>query len=231
MRAVLLDAHGTLVELRPPGPALRRLMAAEFGLEISVQEANSAIAAEVAYYRAHLQEGRDEASVDELRGRCAEVLREALTAFGYPLAHLSAGELTRVLLAALQFQPYPEVPQVLDELRRRAVRLVVASNWDASLSRTLDDLGLLARFDGVITSAECGAPKPEEEVYRRALEVAAVPAGAALHVGDRPEEDLIGAARMGIRALLVVRDGARPPHGVPAISSLTELLALPELQP
>jgi putative hydrolase of the HAD superfamily len=223
-----LDAHGTLLELAPPAPALRALMEARLGVRITLEQAQDAIAAEIRYYRAHLHEGRDAPSVDELRGRCAEVLRRALAA-EHVLAAIGADELTQTLLGALQFRPYPEVPEVLRELHGRGLRLVVASNWDASLPQTLDVTGLLGDLDGVVTSAECAAPKPEPPVFRRALELAGVPSGEALHVGDSPEEDLEGARRSGIEAVLIARDG-RPavPHAR-SISSLRELLALPEL--
>jgi putative hydrolase of the HAD superfamily len=78
MRAVLLDALGTLVRLEPPAPRLRRELASRFGLRVSEAEAELAIAAEIAYYRAHLDEGRDLSSVAALRVRCAEALAAAL---------------------------------------------------------------------------------------------------------------------------------------------------------
>ncbi len=77
--AILLDALGTLVALEPPAPRLRAELAQRFGLEVSEEEAARAIAAEIAYYRAHLDEGRDEAeSARRSAGACAEVLRSAL---------------------------------------------------------------------------------------------------------------------------------------------------------
>jgi putative hydrolase of the HAD superfamily len=229
IRAVLFDAHGTLLELEPPAPALRALLVARFGVEVTPQQAEAAIAAEVRYYRAHLHEGRDDRSVDELRGRCSEVLREALAA-EHLLQAVGVGELTQTLLAALAFRPYPEVRDVLEQLRRRGVRREVASNWDASLPHTLRALGMLDHLDGVVTSAECGAPKPEPPVFERALELAGVPASAALHVGDSREEDVLGARHAGIEPLLISRQPGPPVAGVRSISSLRELLALPGLE-
>lgn len=228
LRAILLDAHGTLLELEPPAPALRRLMAERFGLEISPAAAQRAIAAEVSYYRSHLQEGHDDSSVDELRGRCSHVLRQALAA-EHVLDHIGADEFTQTLLAALQFRPYPEVREVLARLRERGLRLVVASNWDASLPHTLRALDLLEQVDGVVTSAQCQAAKPEPALFRRALELAGASPDQAVHVGDSWEEDVLGARRVGIRPILIARDGRPVPGGVEAIASLDQLLELPEL--
>ena len=78
-RAILLDALGTLVALEPPAPLLRAELArAVRTRRVSEREAERAIGAEIAYYRAHLDEGRDAASLQALRRRCAEVLRSAL---------------------------------------------------------------------------------------------------------------------------------------------------------
>lgn len=228
IRAILLDAHGTLLELEPPAPALRRLMAERFGLEISHAAAERAIAAEIAYYRSHLHEGHDDSSVDQLRGRCSQVLRQALAA-EHVVDHIGGDEFTQTLLAALQFRPYPEVPDVLAGLRNRGLRLVVASNWDASLPHTLRSLDLLGQLDGVVTSAQCQAPKPQAAVFRRALELSGARPAEAIHVGDSWEEDVLGAERVGIRPILIARDGRPVPDGVEVISSLTELLELPGL--
>lgn len=229
IRALLLDAHGTLVELQPPAPALRRVLGERCGIEVSLEQAQRAIRAEIAYYRGHLNEGRDDAGVDELRGRCSEVLRDALAGERI-LESVGADELTEVLLEALQFRPYPEVSGVLAELRRRGIATVVASNWDASLPRTLGGLGLLDQLDGVVASAQCRAPKPHPGVFRAALELAGAPPEAALHVGDSLEEDVAGARGAGIEPVLIVRDGRPAPDGVRVVRSLRHLLDFPELR-
>jgi HAD superfamily hydrolase (TIGR01509 family) len=79
--------------------------------------------------------------------------------------------------------------------------------------------------DGVVTSADVGAAKPDAAVFRRALELAGVDAAGAVHVGDSLDNDVAGARAVGIRAVLVQRDGP-PPAGVEAVRSLTELPAL-----
>lgn len=220
VRAVLLDALGTLVELRPPAPRLRELLAEE-GFEVSAEQARAGFAAEIGYYLAHHLEGRDPASLDELRDRCAVVLQEGL---GLPeLDHATA---RRALLASLSFEPYPDVVPTLRALRERGLRLVVASNWDSSLPDFLGPVGLLELVDGVVTSAVAGAAKPDPAVFVAALAAAGVEPDAALHVGDSLENDVEGARAAGLRALLVARDHAPAPAGVETIRSLAELPAL-----
>src|ERR1700729_1423137 len=166
-RAVLLDALGTLVALEPPAPRLRLELASRFGLSVDLRDAERAIAAEIAYYRSHFDEGRDPVSVSDLRERCASVLGNAL---GVELP------LTDALLASLVFTRFADAAPALRALRAGGARLVVASNWDWSLHEVLSRVGLSELVDGVVTSAEVGARKPSRLVFERALSIAGVPA-------------------------------------------------------
>jgi putative hydrolase of the HAD superfamily len=219
VKAVLLDALGTLVELQPPAPRLQRLLA-QSSFEVSQERAAAGFAAEIAYYLDHHLEGSDRERLERLRDRCAEEMRRALEL--PDLDHVTA---RRAMLEALEFRPYPDVLPALGELRERGLTLVVASNWDCSLSDWLEPAGITDLVDGVVTSAEVGAPKPHPRIFERALAIAGVAPSEALHVGDKVDNDVEGAAAAGVRAVLVQREG-EPPAGVEAISSLLELPAL-----
>ncbi len=217
MTAVFLDALGTLVELQPPAPRLRALLA-ERGFEVSEERAAAGFGAEIAYYLEHNLEGSDRERLDDLRDRCAETMRAALELPG--LDHAAAREL---MLASLEFVPFPDVRPALTAMRDR--RLVVVSNWDCSLADWLGPAGLLEHVDAVVTSAEVGSAKPGRAIFEHALELAGVEPGEAVHVGDSLENDVAGARAAGIRPLLLARDGTAP-GGVEAIRSLAELPAL-----
>jgi putative hydrolase of the HAD superfamily len=221
-RALLVDALGTLVELEPPAPALRQELIARFGLEVDVAQAAVALRAEIAYYRSHLQDGRDADRLAALRGRCAEVLREALPA-SPRLAALDTPALTEALLASLRFRAFTDAPGALAVARSRGARVIVVSNWDVSLPDVLARVGLAPLLDGVLTSAGTGARKPSPAIFAAALSMAGVGPEEALHVGDSLEEDVEGARRAGIAVVLVRRDGGAAPSGVRTISSLAEL--------
>ena len=219
VKAVLLDALGTLVELQPPAPRLQRLLG-QAGFEVSERRAAAGFAAEIAYYLDHHLEGSDPERLERLRDRCAEEMRRALELPG--LDHATA---RRVMLEALEFRPYPDVLPGLAELRERGLTLVIASNWDCSLPDWLEPTGITELVDGVVTSAEVGAPKPDPRVFERALAIAGVAAAEALHVGDKLDNDIEGAGAAGVRAVLLQREG-EPPAGVEAVRSLLELAAL-----
>jgi putative hydrolase of the HAD superfamily len=216
---ILLDALGTLVELQPPAPRLRARLAEE-GFEVSEERAAAGFGAEISYYLAHHLEGSDRERLDDLRDRCAATMMEALELPG--LDHATA---RRAMLGALEFRPFPDALEGLGELRARGHRLVVVSNWDCSLPDWLGPAGLLELVDGVVTSADAGAAKPDPAVFRRALELAGVDGAAAVHVGDSLDNDVAGARAVGIRAILVQREGD-PPPGVETVRALTEVATL-----
>ena len=190
-RAVFLDALGTLVELEPPWISLRDMVPAE----VSDERLIEALRAEMAYYKEHAHEGRDEASLAELRERCAALVSRKLG--------MDVG--VDELVAAIRFSAYPDAVPALSALRDRDLRLVTVSNWDCSLPRVLDGCGLGDLLDGTITSAEVGARKPDPLIFERALELAGCEPEEALHVGDTAEEDVAGARAAGIRSLLIDR--------------------------
>ena len=192
-RAVFLDALGTLVELEPPWISLRDLVPAE----VSDAQLVAALKAEMAYYKEHAHEGRDEASLAELRERCAAIVSGKLG--------MDVG--VDELVGAIRFSAYPDAVPALTALRDRGLVLVAVSNWDCSLPRVLDGCGLAELLDGTVTSAEAGSRKPDPEIFELALELAGCDADDALHVGDTAEEDVAGARAAGIRSLLIDRDG------------------------
>jgi putative hydrolase of the HAD superfamily len=223
---ILLDALGTLVRFAPPAPRLRALLAERHGVAVSEDAARAGMRAEIAHYRREHDRAGDRPALAALRRDCAGVLREAL---GEPARAIDLDALTVTLVDAIHFEPYPEVPAVLDALRERGHPLAVVSNWDVSLHDVLAATGLAARLSVVVTSAELGVAKPRPEPFAVALEALGAGAAAtagALHVGDTLEEDVAGARAAGLRAVLVWRDRAPTPPGVEAIADLRGLLGL-----
>lgn len=224
-RALLIDAMGTLIELRPPAPILRRELRDRLGIDVTLEQAQRGLAAEIAYYRAHMLEGRDPATVSELHTRCAGALGAALGL----AAAVDLAALTETLLACLRFVAHADAAPALRAARRRGECVVVVSNWDASLPAALASAGLAPLIDTVLTSAQAGVAKPDAAIFERALAVAGVAPGAALHVGDSLVEDVQGARRARIAAVWCNRRGQPVPDGVQAIASLAELTELAEL--
>jgi putative hydrolase of the HAD superfamily len=220
VKAVLLDVLGTLVELESPAPALREEIERRTGVDVGEERATEAFAAEIGYYLAHHIEGDDMAAVEDLRDRCAEEIRRTLALDGFD--HATARE---AMLAALRFRAFPDALPLLRALKERGVRVVAASNWDASLPDALERTGLAPYLNGAVSSAAVGSAKPDPAVFHAALELARCDPADAFHVGDSPQGDVDGARAAGIRVALLDRHGvlADPPPGVTKVSSLDDV--------
>jgi len=203
VRAVFLDALGTLVELEPPWVSLRERVPAD----VSDDRLEQALRAEMAYYRDHAHEGRDGASLADLRERCAALVSEQLG------LEIGVDE----LVEAIRFGAYPDAVPALSELRESGLATIAVSNWDCSLPSVLERCGLGELLDGAVSSAVAGARKPDPAIFEPALQLAGCGRDEVLHVGDTREEDVEGARAAGIRPLLIDRDGNGD------ISSLSEI--------
>jgi putative hydrolase of the HAD superfamily len=92
---------------------------------------------------------------------------------------------------------YPEVPEVLQQLRPR-FQFAVVSNFDGRLRLILQHLGISKFFPHIFISSEIGADKPDPEVFRRALKLIELKPSEVLHVGDDRERDWEAAREAGL---------------------------------
>jgi putative hydrolase of the HAD superfamily len=207
------------LSFEPPAPHLRAALRERAGVDVGRDAAERAIKAEIAYYRAHLDEGRDPAALADLRARCAAAMAPELPAIA-PAVLLDA------LLDALRFFAYADAVPALAALRDAGIARVVVSNWDWSLHERLDETGLAPLVDGALASAEVGSAKPDGAIFAAALELARARPEESWHVGDTPAADVDGARAAGLRPILIARDGATGPEGVTVIRSLAELIPL-----
>ena len=100
---------------------------------------------------------------------------------------------------------YPEVVDVLDELRRR-FRFAVVSNFDGRLRIILERLGISKFFEQIFISSELGADKPDPEIFTRALKLIRLRGNEVLHVGDDPGRDWHAATRAGLSVFKLERE-------------------------
>ena len=116
---------------------------------------------------------------------------------------------------------FEEAESLLKRLRQRYT-VGAITNGNAQV----DVIGADHLFDFIVYSADVGAAKPEADIFRRALQLAGVSPGRAVHVGDDSANDVLGAARMGMCTIWYNPDvkswpGGQTPDAV--IGSLSEL--------
>jgi putative hydrolase of the HAD superfamily len=188
--AVTVDAHGTLLEVRDPVPALRGALA-ERGVERDAGDVRRAFEAEAAFYMARTSTAYDAPSLQRLRVDCTRVFLAACA------AELDPDAFVEPYVDSLVFDPIDGAVEALRSWRARGLAVAVVSNWDVSLSDALRRLGLDALVDAVVTSADVRADKPDPAVFRAALRRLGVAPDRALHVGDRAA-DAQGARAAGM---------------------------------
>ncbi|HKA63213.1 MAG TPA: HAD family hydrolase [Methylomirabilota bacterium] len=98
----------------------------------------------------------------------------------------------------------PGAERAVRELAARGVLLGIVSNTGRTpgviLRRVLERHGLLRHFGPIAYSDEIGVRKPEAEIFRVTLVTAGMKPTDALHVGDNPDADVVGARGIGMRA-------------------------------
>ncbi|HEY7349885.1 MAG TPA: HAD family hydrolase [Ktedonobacterales bacterium] len=99
----------------------------------------------------------------------------------------------------------PEAQEVVAGLRARGLKLGLVSNYcslPSVVRRHARESELLQLVDESIFSCELGLRKPHPRIYQTVLERLNVPAEAAVFVGDRLREDVLGPKALGMRAVL-----------------------------
>ncbi len=114
--------------------------------------------------------------------------------------------------------------KLVEHLKAKRVVLGIVSNWDSRLPEILDNLNIGHQFDFVLASTVIGSAKPDPVIFEQALKLSGVSADQALHIGDEPATDVIGAQALGIDAILIDRKNRYPDSDVTTIRSFMELV-------
>jgi putative hydrolase of the HAD superfamily len=165
-------------------------------------------------------------------GAWQHIVEFALEGLGRPAPDLAAA-VARDYAARRRavMRLFPDSLACLTELRRRGIPLALVTNGDAGQQRDKIERHDLARFfDEIVIEGEFGAGKPDEAVYRHALEALGMTPGEALMVGDHLEFDVGAPQRLGLTGVWMDRSGLGLPQGSAVqphriIRSLDELTA------
>ncbi len=206
VRAVVFDVGGTLIYPADPVGETYARFAAKFGLKLNAEATNTA------FREAFASCSPREKGTIPSDGNDAAWWRQVVTkslgeqSFAEAAAFDAFFDQVYTYFAKPEaWGIYPEVSEVLEALRDRAVDLAVLSNWDARLNAVLDGLGLGECFSHRFISAELGWEKPDPAIYRHVTEILRVAPGAVLSVGDHPKNDVEGPKKAGWQAVQIER--------------------------
>jgi putative hydrolase of the HAD superfamily len=120
---------------------------------------------------------------------------------------------------------FPDVAPALRAIHEAGIAVCVGSNFDSRLRQVVMGLPELGwAVDALVISSEVGYRKPHPSFYQAACERLGLPGRRVLCVGDDLENDVRGAMRAGLSAVLLDR-GGRGPRDLPHVPDLTALFA------
>ena len=123
---------------------------------------------------------------------------------------------------------YDDVIPTLTYLQDAGFKLAIVSNWDTPLDPLTERLGIAGYFDIIVASHDerVRSAKPDPHIFNYTLAAVGVSAEEVVHVGDTYEADIVGARNVGIRPILIDRDGTQAGRWDETIQSLSELPGL-----
>jgi putative hydrolase of the HAD superfamily len=217
LRAVLFDVDFTLFRPGPElGPEGYRRLGERHGLTLASERYAEARAAAIDGLQG------DRGFVHDEEVWVAFTARIIVGMGGEPEgARACAVDMVREWERHENFTLYEDALPVLDELRRHRLRIGLVSNGQRDLEEFAVHHALAV--DALIGSRAHGRTKPHPSIFLAALDALGVEAGEAAMVGDSYEDDVEGARALGMRAILLDRDGRHPD----AEDRIDTLLALP----
>jgi putative hydrolase of the HAD superfamily len=195
VHAVIFDWGGTLTPWHTVDHVAlwRDLCALHFAGDRAERHAAAIYAAERELWLAAERESRS-ATMDHVFERAGVVPTEALLA-----SYVEAWE------------PHtltdPQAGELFRRLRGHGIKIGVLSNtmWPRGMhEQVFVRDGVLGLIDAAVYSSEIDWTKPHPEAFRAAMAAVGVSdPGACVFVGDRPYDDIYGAKRAGMRAVLI----------------------------
>lgn len=130
-------------------------------------------------------------------------------------AALSGGSYFRGAMKTLGLSPfapyeafgevlYPETKEVLRALSSR-YKLGIIANQPMGTAKRLETYGISEYISLVLSSAEEGVEKPDPVIFLHALERADCKAEEAVMIGDRPDNDILPAKRLGMKTVRITQ--------------------------
>jgi putative hydrolase of the HAD superfamily len=217
LRAVLFDVDFTLFRPGPElGPEGYRRLGERHGLDLDPGRYDDARARAIALLQGTRELVHDEeiwiAFTEEIvrgMGGDADGARECAT------------DMVREWERHENFALYEDALPTLAALRRHDLRIGLVTNGQRDLAEFVEHHAL--EVDAMVGSRAHGRIKPHPAIFEAALAALGVTAGEAAMVGDSYADDIEGARALGIRAILLDRDGLRADEP----DRIDTLLALP----
>jgi HAD superfamily hydrolase (TIGR01549 family) len=235
---VTFDLYDTLVELHPKRWERLKSALDRLGVQSNLDDLRAADVIAEDYFT--IVNGaiplRDRPAADRERLRL-EYMNVWLEAAGIPHDELLVREARQEYLAefetpAVSDSPYggylvfDDVVPATIRLHEAGIKTAIISNADNDVTNFCMHLDFAKGMDLIVTSALIGYEKPHIKTYEAAFIPLGIDPTHALHIGDQPKSDVVGALNAGMRAALIDRYHRHDPamHEVPVFHGLDDLV-------
>jgi len=221
--AVFFDVDFTLIY---PGPTFRgdgyQRFCARYGMSVDPSVFDQAVL-DASFV---LDEAQDHIYDPQIFIRYTKQIIERMGGRG-PKLDACTREIYEEWAACQHFSLYDDVAPALRTLAARGLRLGLISNTHRSLTSFQSHFELEGLIAAAISSSQHGYMKPHPSIFEAAMKLLDVAPSEAMMVGDSMKQDIDGARRVGMHAVLVNRSAETPTvgriDGVPIIHALTQL--------
>lgn len=121
-------------------------------------------------------------------------------------------------------KPDVKLRALIDQLRIHFRVGIVSNGSTVGITKKLEAVGLLPnQFDPFIATYDINAPKPDPAGFLMALEQARVSPEESVYIGDKEENDVLGAKAVGMRTVMVWNESREADLSIPTIYDLDKI--------
>ncbi|AMC92835.1 hypothetical protein AOC36_02190 [Erysipelothrix larvae] len=99
---------------------------------------------------------------------------------------------------------YEDTYSTLEKLSKR-YKLGIIANQIEGLENRLFEHGIYKFFKVIVSSHEAGVKKPNPQIFQKALQEANTTADNCIYIGDRPDNDIVPAKKLGFTTVRIMK--------------------------
>ena len=225
VRAITLDAEGTLIHPYPSVGAVYAEVLARHGISVQPVVLEKSFRSAFTSARDTPRANLSEESEKEF---CRGVVRQTVGRFcPHEILDTVFAELYESFSSAKRWKLAEDAIPTLKVLKDRGYRLAILTNWDRRLHHVLSETSLASLVDFCFISSEIGFEKPDRRIFSYVEEVLGLAPQEMLHVGDSIHIDGAGALNACWNFLLLRRGEHKEVDGyftIPNLAGLLEVL-------
>ena len=223
IKAVFFDFFNTLAYFDPPREDTYADIAVALGVKVTPAMIAAALPEADAYWRAeNFKQPVREREQDDKVAVYREYGVRILDGTG-----ATPDQALQMLATAFSrgwvFKSFADAVPALRLVKERKLVTGLISNVGQEIDSYCRELGFEPFLDYKVTSFEVGYDKPRPEIFQLALDKAGVKANESVFIGDVYEQDIVGARGVGMKPILISRNGAAANDCI-VISDLSQVL-------